>query len=267
MTNFTIEAHDASGTRVAWREHSLAFAVAVALHIGLGAALLVLPSGAPMPPAAAKVITTQLVALPPAPAVAQPPAPVAPAHEVIRPTPPSPAPSPAPQVEPPTLARADMALKRLKQERLEEERRAERARQRIREEKHRREQVEEADRERLHQESLAHASRLAADREAAALHAAEEAANRQYLPIAKEAPDYPARALGRRIEGECTVSYTVNVKGQVEAPQVVGSCHPLFIKPSLDAARTFRYRPKIVDGRPVAVTDVKNTFSYRIKTP
>ncbi|WP_049277920.1 energy transducer TonB, partial [Pseudomonas putida] len=103
-------------------------------------------------------------------------------------------------------------------------------------------------------------------REAAAqARAAAEAASRQYLPIAKEAPDYPQRALDRNIEGECTVAYTVTPQGQVSDPQVVGQCHPLFVKPSLAAAKRFRYQPRVVNGQAVAVANVKNTFTYKIR--
>ncbi|WP_312966622.1 energy transducer TonB, partial [Stutzerimonas kunmingensis] len=95
--------------------------------------------------------------------------------------------------------------------------------------------------------------------------AAAEAASRQYLPIAKKPPVYPQRALDAGLQGSCTVSYTVDVDGRVRSPEVVGDCHPLFIRPSLTAAKSFRYQPRIVDGRAVAVPDVKNTFHYRIE--
>ncbi|WP_235989146.1 energy transducer TonB, partial [Pseudomonas lopnurensis] len=91
------------------------------------------------------------------------------------------------------------------------------------------------------------------------------AASRQYLPIAKQPPSYPQRALDMGLQGECTVSYRVDPQGRVESPKVVGDCHPLFIRPSLVAAKTFRYQPRIVDGRAVAVPDVRNTFHYRIE--
>lgn len=88
---------------------------------------------------------------------------------------------------------------------------------------------------------------------------------RQYLPISKEAPDYPQRALDKGIEGDCTVEYSVTPQGKVEAPKVVGNCHPAFIRPSLVAAATFRYKPRVVDGQPVSVSGVRNTFHYRIQ--
>lgn len=126
-----------------------------------------------------------------------------------------------------------------------------------------------AEQARLEQQRLAQARQAEAERQAAAAaraRAEAEAASRQYLPIAKQAPDYPQRALDRRIEGECTVVYTVDAQGRVADPQIVGNCHPLFIKPSLAAAKRFRYQPRVVDGQAVAVANVKNTFTYRIQS-
>ena len=69
----------------------------------------------------------------------------------------------------------------------------------------------------------------------------------------------PQRALDKGIQGDCTVEYRVNPQGRVEDPQVVGDCHPLFIRPSLAAAQTFRYQPRLENGQPVAVPGVRNT--------
>ncbi|MQT28831.1 TonB family protein, partial [Pseudomonas helleri] len=88
---------------------------------------------------------------------------------------------------------------------------------------------------------------------------------RQYLPISKVAPDYPQRALDKGIQGDCTVEYSVTPQGKVDNPKVVGNCHPAFIRPSLVAAATFRYQPRMVDGQAVTVAGVRNTFHYKIE--
>ncbi|MGG2399115.1 energy transducer TonB [Pseudomonas sp. SH1-B] len=248
----------------AWREHGLALASAVALHAGLAYVLLNLAHQAPMPTPLASVITTELITLP-APVVA-PPAPV-------EPEPPAPEPVPQPVVETPQVEQADLAFKRVEQERLElaqkrERERQQRREQALREERQAREEQQrqaQLEEQRLAAARQAEAERVAAANAAAAARAEAQAASRQYLPIAKQAPDYPPRALQRKIEGECTVAYTVNAAGRVEDPQVVGDCHPFFVKPSLAAAKTFRYQPRVVNGQAVAVANVKNTFSYRIE--
>jgi periplasmic protein TonB len=86
----------------------------------------------------------------------------------------------------------------------------------------------------------------------------------RYKPIEKQAPEYPRGALRKGLEGDCTVRYTVNTQGKVETPEVLANCHPLFKKPSLEAAKTFRYSPRMVNGNAVAVNNVLNTFEYRI---
>ncbi|HLD67421.1 MAG TPA: energy transducer TonB, partial [Pseudomonas sp.] len=115
------------------------------------------------------------------------------------------------------------------------------------------------------QQRLAAQQAQAAAAESSRQAEAAAAASRPYLPIAKDAPDYPERALDKGIQGDCTLSYRVNPQGRVENPQVLGDCHPLFVRPSLAAARGFRYQPRIVDGQAVAVEGVKNTFHYRIE--
>jgi hypothetical protein len=69
------------------------------------------------------------------------------------------------------------------------------------------------------------------------------------------------------VEGDCTVIYTVTPQGGVDEVRIDGRCHPLFVRPSLDAARQFRYAPRIVDGQAVSVPDVRNVFRYRLSDP
>jgi len=87
----------------------------------------------------------------------------------------------------------------------------------------------------------------------------------QYVPVSKEAPSYPQRALDKGIQGACTVQYTVNTQGLVENAEALSDCHPFFIKPSLEATKSFRYTPRMIDGKPVKVSNIKNTFQYRIQ--
>ncbi len=89
--------------------------------------------------------------------------------------------------------------------------------------------------------------------------------NEQYLPLDKTAPKYPKGALRKDLEGDCTVQYDVDTNGRVLSPKVIGDCHPLFKRPSLAAAKQFRYKPRIIDGKTVIVKNVKNTFEYRIQ--
>jgi hypothetical protein len=58
----------------------------------------------------------------------------------------------------------------------------------------------------------------------------------------------------------------VNEKGRVENPKAQGDCHPMFVRPSIQAALNFKYQPRLVDGKPTSVSNVKNTFQYRIES-
>ena len=253
------------GARSGFWQNSLAASLAVALHAAV-LALLVhgwSPQKPPVEPPS--VLRTQLVMLPPAP---QPVAPE-PAPALVEPSPPEPiAPAPVkpavdPQIQAQKLEQAALVRKRVEDKKRDVQ--AEQQRQRLESEK----RTREAEQQRLAEQQVQQAhqaeqARLNAER--ARQQAAQVAANsRQYLPLSKEAPDYPQRALDKNIEGDCTVEYTVNPQGKVENPKVLDGCHPLFMRPSLAAANTFRYQPKVVDGQVVSVPAVRNTFHYRIK--
>ncbi len=91
-------------------------------------------------------------------------------------------------------------------------------------------------------------------------------ADSDYFPILKVAPEYPPRALSRGIEGSCMVAYTVTDSGTVENVRVLENrCDSkLFHAASRRAAKKFRYRPRMLDGRPVGVSGVKNNFVFQI---
>ena len=233
---------DASGF---WR-NSLAASVAVALHVGVLAALMLGWSTEKPPVEAPRVMHTQLVMLPPPPVPVPEPVAVAapPPEPVVVPV----KPVVDPQIQAQKLEKAALARKRVEEKKVEQQQERLATEQRNRD---------------LEQQ------RLAAERARPAAPAAPAPApafdSRQYQPLSKEAPDYPERALDKNIEGDCSVEYTVNAQGRVENPKVLDGCHPLFMRPSLVAANTFRYQPRIVDGRAVPVPLVRNTFHYRIK--
>ena len=230
-----------------WR-NSVAASLAVALHVGVLAVLMLGGSTDTPQVETPRVMHTQLVMMPPAPTPAPVPEPVA----VAAPAPaPVVVPVPAkpvidPQIQAQKLEKAALARKRVEEKKLAQQQERLATEQRSRE---------------LEQQRLAQ-ERLAAQR---ARPAAPAFDSRQYQPLSKEAPDYPERALDKNIEGDCSVEYTVNTQGRVENPKVLDGCHPLFMRPSLAAANTFRYQPRIVDGKPVPVPAVRNTFHYRIK--
>ncbi|WP_095155252.1 energy transducer TonB [Pseudomonas sp. Irchel 3E13] len=254
-----------------WRGHVGAAGIAVALHAALAVVLLGHDYTPRLPTPVVPVITTQLVSLPPS-APVEPVEAVVPAVAVPEPAAAIEPPPPPPQVLTPPApvppSAAELAFKR-EQQREADVRRQERVAEQQRRRDETRQHEEQA---RVQQEQAAREAaearetqRLATERRAADERARAAAASSQYLPISKQAPDYPQRALDKGVQGDCTVSYTVDTSGRVRDPRVLDGCHPWFAQPSLQAARTFKYQPRVVDGRAVEVPGVKNTFHYSIE--
>lgn len=92
-----------------------------------------------------------------------------------------------------------------------------------------------------------------------------ESGDGEYLPIVKVAPVYPRRALQRGIEGFVIVEFTVNKQGAVTNPIVI-EAEPakIFDQAALDAAKKFKYKPRVVNGEPIAVSGVQNRITFKI---
>jgi protein TonB len=86
-----------------------------------------------------------------------------------------------------------------------------------------------------------------------------------YLPIVRVAPVYPARALSRGIEGYVDLSFTVTTTGTVRDPVVMFSTSSLFDRAAIRAVLKFKYKPRVVDGVPVDVPNVKTRITFQIE--
>ncbi|MGP5568502.1 TonB family protein [Pseudomonas helleri] len=252
-----VEARPLPWTRL-WH-YSQAVAVTVALHSAV-IAFLVLGWSMEhdMATPAPSTLKTRLVMMPAEPVLA-PPEP-APQQVVVPPPVVETKPEvvkPDPQIQARKLEQAALARKRVEEQKQLKEEQQKMAQQRA--------EQAEMQRQQVAAEAAAQQARVAANNARRAQQAAAAADVRQYLPISKQAPDYPQRALDKGIEGNCTVEYSVTPQGKVESPKVVGDCHPAFIRPSLVAAATFRYQPRIIDGQAVTVPGVRNTFHYKIR--
>ena len=86
------------------------------------------------------------------------------------------------------------------------------------------------------------------------------------LPIVKVAPIYPDRAVREKIEGHVLLEFVVTETGGVRDAVVVES-EPagVFDQAALDAVGKFKYKPRIVDGKPAAKTGVRNRFSFEFE--
>ena len=86
-----------------------------------------------------------------------------------------------------------------------------------------------------------------------------------YLPIVRVAPVYPARALSRGIEGYVDMGFTVTTTGTVSDPVVLFSTSTLFHRAATRAVLKFKYKPRVVDGIPVDVPNVKTRITFKIE--
>ncbi|MBT4160925.1 MAG: TonB family protein [Gammaproteobacteria bacterium] len=102
----------------------------------------------------------------------------------------------------------------------------------------------------------------------------------EYLPIVKVQPQYPRRALSRGMTGWVIVEFTVTEQGSVADPFVVSNCgwiknarkegqcfdspNGVFDNAARKAAAKFKYKPKVIDGNPVATAGVQNKISFEL---
>ena len=86
-----------------------------------------------------------------------------------------------------------------------------------------------------------------------------------YLPIVRVAPVYPARALSRGLEGYVDMAFTVTETGTVKDPVVMFSTSSLFERAAIRAVLKFKYKPRVVDGVPVDVPNVKTRITFKIE--
>lgn len=87
----------------------------------------------------------------------------------------------------------------------------------------------------------------------------------EYLPIVKVAPVYPQRALARGIEGWVLVEFTVTAGGAVRDVVVVeAQPERMFDRAAIAAAEKFRYKPRVINGKPVEVEGVQNLIRFEM---
>lgn len=87
----------------------------------------------------------------------------------------------------------------------------------------------------------------------------------EYLPIVKVAPVYPPRAAARGLEGYVIVEYTINAEGSTENIIVAESSSTLFEDAAIQSAQKYKYRPRMVNGSPVAVDGVQTRIIFELE--
>ena len=72
------------------------------------------------------------------------------------------------------------------------------------------------------------------------------------IPLVQVEPKYPSQALSRKIEGYVVVRLQVTKEGSVSEVQVIDA-NPkgVFEREAIRAAWRYKFKPKLVDGKPV----------------
>jgi len=92
-------------------------------------------------------------------------------------------------------------------------------------------------------------------------------ADGDFLPLVVVQPQYPRRAQERGVEGYCTVSLTVLEDGTVDPNSIAlveEDPKGYFFRASKKAASKFKYKPRVVNGKPQKVHNVKYKFSFNL---
>ena len=87
---------------------------------------------------------------------------------------------------------------------------------------------------------------------------------REYAPIVKVAPVYPETALAAELEGYVVVGYTITETGTVADPVVIESSSAVFENAAVESVQKYKYTPRVLEGRPVAVPGVRVRVLFRL---
>jgi TonB family protein len=85
--------------------------------------------------------------------------------------------------------------------------------------------------------------------------------------IDHEFPHYPDAAKKKRLEGTCVVRYTVGKDGRIIDIAILNhAVDPMFDEETLNTIRGWRYRPMMMNGKPVEVVhEVEVNYQYVVR--
>lgn len=83
-------------------------------------------------------------------------------------------------------------------------------------------------------------------------------------PVVRAAPDYPAAAQERRLDGSVTLQYDVNAKGTVENVSVVESTDAIFEEAAVTALSQWKWLPRIAAGKRVAALNQRTVIRFQV---
>ena len=86
------------------------------------------------------------------------------------------------------------------------------------------------------------------------------------IPLTRVQPMYPPEAAQRGLEGWVELVFTVTPSGAVKDPRVV-KAKPSFVfnRAAIQAIKKWKYRPKVVDGKPVTKRGERVRLNFRLE--
>lgn len=96
----------------------------------------------------------------------------------------------------------------------------------------------------------------------------EAASDRDVLPIVRVEPIYPSRAMSRGIEGYVILEFTVLASGAVDEESIIvleGDPEGMFDSAAMRAVRKWKYRPKVVAGKPVPQYGIRTKLTFQLE--
>ena len=85
-----------------------------------------------------------------------------------------------------------------------------------------------------------------------------------YVLVETATPVYPPRMLSGGIPGFVDVSFTITATGAVINPLAIYSTSPQFVSAATAAVLKYKYKPRVVDGRPQEVKGVTVRIEFEI---
>lgn len=90
--------------------------------------------------------------------------------------------------------------------------------------------------------------------------------DKDYIALVKVPPRYPRRQLRNGVEGYVVISFTITAQGTVADPKVIDAKPKrVFNQAGLEAVSRFKYRPRTVNGQPVASHNVKTRITFKMR--
>ena len=87
----------------------------------------------------------------------------------------------------------------------------------------------------------------------------------EVIPLVRIPPRYPRQAASRKIEGWVKVQFTIAENGTVRNPRVVGATPKrIFDDAALGAIRKWRFKPRLVEGKPVERPGVTQVIRFAL---